>query len=326
MFDLISIGDAAVDHFFKISDAHVELDKGEEELCLSLGSKLPVETYEQILGGNNANNAVGATRLGLKTAIYLNVGSDQAGQFTLSKLKEEGVDSRYVVKNEGMDSNVSALISFKGERTILTYHQDFKYQLPDLDKTRWVYLSSMGKPAQTSEFIGQVENYLERTSAQLFYNPGTMELARGLTKFPKLLSLAKVLILNKEEAGHVLGINHEGKTDIKKMLSSLVNLGPRMAIITDAIRGSFGFDGENFWKLGIFFAKVVDTTGAGDAYATGVLAGLFHGEDLHEAMRWGAANGASVVEQIGPQKGLLTKKEMQKKIAENIKIIAQKVS
>lgn len=322
MFDLISIGDGAVDHFFKISDAHVETEKGEQELCLRLGSKLPVETYEQTLGGNNANSAVGATRLGLKTAIYLNIGSDQAGQFTLSKLKEAGVDDRYVLKNEGKDSNVSALISFKGERTILTYHQDFDYQLPDLDNARWVYLSSMGKRAQTAEFKKQVENYLERTGAQLFYNPGTMELSQGLTKFPKLLSLAKVLILNKEEAEDVLNIKPDKKVDIKQILKELANLGPRMVVVTDGVNGSYGFDGENLWALKAFPAKVVDMTGAGDAYATGLLVGLFHGNNLEEAMRWGAANGASVVESIGTQKGLLDYKQMQDSLEKNSAVAA----
>lgn len=325
MFDLISIGDAAVDHFFKIHDAHVEFERGGEELCLRFGDKLPVEEYQQILGGNNANNAVGATRLGLKTAIYLNIGSDLAGQFTLSKLKEEGVDSRYVVKNEGMDSNVSALVSFKGERTILTYHQDFKYQLPDLDKARWIYLSSMGKSAQTGNFKEQVENYLERTGASLIFNPGTFELAYGLTKFSKLLSLTKLLILNKEESELVLKVQPGKTADIKKLLKELANLGPKMTIITNGENGSFGFDGENFYSLDIFPAVVVDMTGAGDAYATGVLAGLFHGKDLPEAMRWGAANGTSVVNYIGPQAGLLTYNQMQEKLKEHVKIIAKEL-
>ncbi len=64
-------------------------------------------------------------------------------------------------------------------------------------------------------------------------------------------------------------------------------------------------------------------TGAGDSFATGTLAGLFHGETLPNAMRWGAANGASVVEYIGPQAGLLTFKPMQEKLAENSRIIAK---
>ncbi|MFH0937141.1 MAG: carbohydrate kinase family protein [Candidatus Daviesbacteria bacterium] len=317
MFDLISIGDAAVDHFFQISDAHVDLKNGVEELCLRFGDKLPVEKYHLSLGGNNPNNAVGAVRLGLKTAIYLNVGTDLAGKFTLETLKKEGVDTRYVKVNEGMDSNVSALITFQGERTILTYRQAFKYSLPDLEKTKWVYLSSMGKSALDCHLADQVENFIERTGTSLIYNPGPFELNYGIKKFPKLLSLTKLLILNKEEARLVLGKSQ----NIKKMLSKLTELGPKMVIITDGKNGSFGFDGEKFWKLEAFPAEVVDMTGAGDAYATGVLAGLFYGKNLAEAMRWGAANGAAQIEVLGTQAGMLTYDMMQDRLKENSKII-----
>ena len=280
MFDLVSIGDAAVDHFFKIHDAHVEPEKSGEELCLKFGDKLPVEVYHQSLGGNNPNNAVGAARLGLKTAIYVNIGNDLAGKFTLAKLKEEGVDCRYVVVNVGLDSNVSALVSFGGERTILTYHQDFKYQLPDLDKTRWAYLSSMGGSARESNFFPLVENYVERTGATLAFNPGLHELRHGIKKFPKLLSLTKLLIVNLEEAKLILKVEEGRRVETKRLLKELADLGPKVVIITDGKKGSFGFDGENFWSLDVFPAKVVDMTGAGDAFATGVVAGLFYGLDV----------------------------------------------
>lgn len=319
MFDLISIGDAAVDLFFQIHDAEIEMDKGQKELCLRFGDKLPVDKYVQVLGGNNPNNAVGAVRLGMKSAIYLNVGTDSAGKFTLAKLKEEGVDTRYVVTNEGMDSNVSALISFKGERTILTSHQSFKYQLPDLDRSKWIYVSSMGKSAIDCNLNGQVENYLERTGASLIYNPGTYELNFGIKKFGRLLALTKLLILNKEETEEVLGMGQ----GMKKMLKGLLDLGPKMAIITDGKNGSYGTDGEKFYQLDAFPAKVVDMTGAGDAFATGVMAAFFHSKEMPEAMRWGAANGASVVEQVGAQAGLLTYAKMQEKLKENSKIMAK---
>ena len=66
-------------------------------------------------------------------------------------------------------------------------------------------------------------------------------------------------------------------------------------------------------------------TGAGDAYGTGVVAAFCYGKSLAEAMRWGAANGASVVEQIGPQAGLLTYDQMQEKLKENSKIVARDI-
>jgi fructoselysine 6-kinase len=84
-----------------------------------------------------------------------------------------------------------------------------------------------------------------------------------------------------------------------------------MVVVTDGKEGSFGYDGKKIYKQGIFPAEVVDMTGAGDGFAVGALAGLIHGKDLPEAMRWGAANGASVVKFIGAQEGLLSYDKMQ---------------
>ena len=66
-------------------------------------------------------------------------------------------------------------------------------------------------------------------------------------------------------------------------------------------------------------------TGAGDAYATGTLAGLIHGKPLEEAMRWGAANSASVVEQMGSTPGLLSLNKMEEMLKEHKKITAKEV-
>lgn len=327
MFDLISIGDVAIDHFCKIHDAHLALgvDKLRRELCISYGDKLSIELYCQTLGGNNGNNAVGATRLGLKTAAYLNIGTDPAGRQAIDELKKMGVDTRYVVVNQGWDSNVSILVSFQGERTILVYQQPWQYRLPELDRTRWVYVSSMAQTFRESEIMNQISSYLERIGASLVFNPGTYQLEPGLKKFAKVLSMTTLLVVNKEEAELILRMSKEKKTEVKRLLKGLADLGSKMVIITDGKEGSCGFDGEKFYKLAAFSAEVVDMTGAGDAYATGVLAGLFYGHNLSSAMRWGAANGASVVEEIGAQAGLLTYDKIQAKLRENSKIIAKEI-
>ncbi|MDO8429318.1 MAG: carbohydrate kinase family protein [Candidatus Daviesbacteria bacterium] len=326
MFDLISVGDCMIDHFFKIHDAHVALsvDKTKKELCINYGDKIGVDQYDQLVAGNAANNAVGSSRLGLKTAFYTNVGSDPMGQKVIHKMKEEKVESKYVTVNQGLDSNVSAVINFKGERTILVYHQPWKYDLPDLDRTKWVYFTSMSPTFADSKIVDQLINYLERTGARLGFNPGTHQLKHGVKKFPRLLSLMTVLFVNVQEAMLILGL--EEKVNIKKLLKGLSDLGPKMVVITDGGEGSYGFDGESYYKLGVFKAKLLEMTGAGDAFATGTVAGLFHGQILSEAMRWGAANSASVVEQVGPQAGLLTLEAIQSRLKENSNLMAREIS
>lgn len=327
MFDLISVGDATIDNFVQIHDAEVKcnIDKTECKLCIDYGDKIAVDKLTHLVAGNAANNAIGGARLKLRSAIYVNVGSDPSGKQITEKLKEEGVSTGYVVINEGMESNLSTVINFQKERTILVYHQAWKYQLPDLDSAKWIYFTSVSQSFTESNLLNQLTVYLERTGSQLLYNPGTYQIKAGVKKNPKLLALTELFIVNKEEAKRILFGKDDADITIKKLLGGISDLGSKMVIITDGAGGSYGYDNGQFYHLGIFPAKLLEMTGAGDAYATGVLAGLVYGKSLPEAMRWGAANGASVVEQIGPQAGLLTYDRMQEKLKENSKIIAKEI-
>ena len=320
MFDLISIGDAVIDTFVPLTDAHVHFNENLHELCLRYGDKIPVGDSVVQVAGNACNSAVGASRLKLKTSAYINVGGDHDGVRIKDHLKDEGVDTRYVVTNKDLPSNHHVVLNYKGERTILIFHQPWKYHLPDLDKSKWVYFTSLSPTFADSNLLQQMTNYLERSGARMLYNPGTFQIKLGVKKNPRLLSLTEVFIVNLEEAKIILG-----NLTIKKLLQGICDLGPKMAVITDGDKGSYGFDGETYYHLEVFPAKLVEMTGAGDAYATGTLAGLFHGKDLKEAMRWGAANGASVVEQVGPQPGLLTYQKMLEKLKENKTIISKEI-
>lgn len=327
MFDLISVGDSTIDTFIQIHDAQVKCSLNHEDckICVEYGDKIPVDKLEHQVAGNANNSAVGGARLGLKAALYVNVGEDDAGKLITKKLKEEGVDTRYLVVNKGMESNYSAVLNFKGERTIFVYHQHWNYRLPELDKAKWVYFTSIAPSFTQSHLLDELVRYLQYSGAKLLYNPGTYQINAGVKKCPQLLALTEVFVVNKEEAKKILGIKETEEVTIKKLLKGLADLGPKMVIITDGKEGSYGFDGEKCYKLAIFPAKLVEMTGSGDAYATGCLAGFFYGKSLPEAMRWGAANGASVVEQVGPEPGLLTYSKMQDRLKANPKVVPKEV-
>lgn len=323
MFDLISIGDAVIDTFIPLIDAEIEDSKNEKMLCLRYGDKIPVGPSTSLVAGNAANNAIGASRLGLATAIYLHVGSDANGEKIKNKLKDEKVDPRYIIVEKEMPSNHHVVLDFKGERTILVYHQPWEYNLPDLEKSKWVYFTSLSPSFTKSNLVNQLTQYIERTNARLLFNPGTFQIKEGIKKNPRLLSLTEIFIVNLEEAKIILGYDEADTVIPRELLKKILDLGPRKVIITDGENGSYGADAEDYYQLDVFPARIVEMTGAGDAFATGVLSGLFYGKILPEAMRWGAVNGAAVIEQIGPQAGLLTYKEMQKKLKENSNILAK---
>ncbi len=328
MFDLISVGDATIDVFIKINDAHVQCTINKEicELCLKYGDKIAVEEMQNLVAGNAANNAVGSSRLGLKTAMYMNVGADDAGFRIKKKMVEEKVDPVYIKVNEGMESNYSVVLRFQGERSIFVYHQQWVYELPKMESAKWVYYTSASASFANGTFSKDLAEYVKSTGAKMGYNPGTYQMKAGVKNYPEILSATEVFFVNVEEAKRILGLPEENHTDIKELLKKTRDdLGLKIVVITDGREGSYSYDGNDFWKLPEFPGGRVEATGAGDSYATAVCAGLFHGESLPEAMIWGSINAASVVGQVGPQAGLLTLDEIKNRRGGKPEFSAQKI-
>ena len=330
MFDAIVIGDSVIDTYIPLLDASVEKSSSENSMsiCLPFGHKVPVGNSESLVAGNGANAAVGLARLGLKTAIYTHVGNKDDEVYDdriKQKLKEEKVDLRYVSETNDLPSNHNIVLTFKNERTILTHHQPWNYKFPDIDQTRFIYLTSLSPSVAESSLYDHLITYLERTGTKLVFQPGTFQINLGVKKQSRLFLLCSLLVLNKEESKMLLGIDDEKKIEIKSLLKRLHDLGPKNVVITDGKHGSYGFDGEAFFEMDLFPAKLKEMTGAGDAYASGLTAAFLQGKDLSEAMRWGTANSAGVVEEIGPQKGLLHKSKMDEVLKVQKSIVAKEM-
>lgn len=307
MFDIISIGDTTVDMFLHLNEANVACDINKEHcrLCFSYADKVPVESIVKIPGvGNAANNAVGSARLGLKAALYTIVGGDEDGRACKDVLKKEKVSSLYVKTDKKSRTNYSTVLNFQGERTILVYHEERKYRLPPLAKAGLVYFTSMGHGSE--KIHSALLSYVRKNDVKLAFNPGTFQMKLGLAGLLPVFKQCEVLFLNKEEAERILG--HDD--DVKSLLAELHAKGPRLVVITDGTNGSYAYDGKTAYFCPIFDAPVVERTGAGDSYATAFVAALVSGQTISEAMRWGTFNSASVIQYVGAQAGLLTKREI----------------
>lgn len=309
MYDLISIGDASLDVFIAPIE-HEEfctIDKEKCLVCFSYADKIPVSELDFSVGGNAANNAVGMSRLGLKVAILLTVGSDEAGERIKKSLDQEGVSTQFVGIQEGIVSNFSTVVNYSGERTIFVYHAPFEYKFPDNPpKAAWAYLTSMGKGFEP--FYEKVVAWARQNSTKIAFNPGSFQMKGGIDSLRSLFPLIEVLFVNREEAAKFM--NDANSADEKQLLQGMVQLGAKKAVITDGANGSFAFDGQKYYRAGVLPVDAYERTGAGDSFATGVLAALIQGKAMDEALLWGTTNSASVIGHIGPQKGLLKKEEL----------------
>lgn len=308
-FDLITIGDTTIDTFLFIHDATVNcaLKKDVCQLCVNYADKLPVKKMTRLVAGNAANNAVGSRRLGMKTAIVTTLGDDGSGEWIHTKLRAEKVDTKFLTLDKKTDTNASTVLSFHGERTIFVYHAPRKYGLPArLPAAKVIYYTSVGE--HHAKLNQEVVAYIKRTKARLAFNPGTYQLRSGLKALAPVIAVCDTLFVNKEEAMRIVG-PHD---DVRHYLMALHKLGVQVVAVTDGPNGAFVFDGRKFFKIGIPKTKVVERTGAGDAFATGFMAARFYGRGVSEAMCWGTMNSSSVIMFVGPQAGLLTRAGLEK--------------
>lgn len=313
-FDLLSIGDASIDTYMTPMESETvcKLDTEQCLICFSYGDKIPVKNLEFSVGGNAANNSVGAKRLGVNTGIVLTLGDDSTGNMIVDKLRAEGVDLTYVIQQPETASNYSTVVNYSGERTILVYHAPRSYEFPvQLPVTPWVYLTSMGESFRP--FYNHVSDWLKKNSSiKLAFNPGSWQLREGIESYRDIVAGTYVIYVNREEAAKLTNFEGDSTGKERDLLIALNKLGPKISIVTDGGRGSFAYDSINgkFFKVGVLPVDPFERTGAGDAFGSGSLSALIHGKSLDEALLWGTINSASVIGYTGPQKGLLKLEEI----------------
>lgn len=315
MYDVITIGDATLDVFMQIDDAevHCEVDHHNCKLCLPYAEKIAAKRTDFIIGGNAANAAVGARRLGVTSAFFGTIGNDDTGKKIQDVFHKEGVSTEYLTVEPNEPSNYSVVINFQGERTILVHHIPRKYKWNIAHAPKWFYVTSMGSGFEP--IYEKVVAMVRESHAMMAFNPGTHQLNKGLEFLKPALAVTTVLFLNREESAHLLGIDEN--TPIEDLLRGLKSHGPETVVITDGKNGSYALDGTTVYQIGIYDGPLVERTGSGDSYATAFMVARMEGKSVPEAMQWGTANSTSVVAHIGPEEGLLTQDGVQKLIAEN---------
>ncbi len=318
--DVVAVGDTTEDIFLGLHDASLQcdIDGGSCKLCLDYADKIAVESKTVVPAvGNAANHAIGIARLGLQAGVYTVVGNDDQGKKAKEVFEQNHVDSSYLSFDEKRGTNLSIVINFRTERTILVYHEPRTYQLPDISPTKWIYLTSASGSgvkdlhAQTLEFLDK------HPETKLAFNPGTHQIHLGKDELMPVLKKTNLLFVNREEAAQVL----ENETrDIKTLAQGFHDMGIATVVITDGPDGAYASDSRQIYHLDIYPGEVVERTGAGDAFGSGMLAALIHKQTLVEAMRWGNANSTSVVQYIGAREGLLERPAIEHMIKEHADI------
>ena len=240
MFDVIVFGGATRDFFYISSDYKVKVDR----LELVWGEKIVADSLYKDVGGGGCNAAVGFARLGLKTALFSQVGSDSSGEEIANRLKQEGIDPAYLkVKPNGITSSSAILAAKSGEHTIVMYRGtndqliDREVDWKGVRNTRWLYVADIA--AKESDPCLELARLAGNFSLKLAFVPGQHQLRGGLDSLMPILAETEILILNCFEACEILGENYTKVTEaaISKMLRNFQSLGVQTTVITLNVKG-----------------------------------------------------------------------------------------
>ena len=316
--EFFAVGDIVVDTFIKLKDAsvHCRLNNEDCEICMRWGDKIPYELSAFVPAvGNASNAAVSAARLGLPTALRAYVGKDAYGAQCLERLQKEGIDTAYMVTQPEKRTNNYYILWYEGQRTILVNHEQFDYSLPALAATpKWVYFSSFA--ANSLPYHHVWADYLRKhPEIKLAFQPGTFQIQMGKEALAEIYQRSDIFFCNKEEAEKILGLG--AGQDMKELLNQIRALGPKKVVITDDKRGCYAVDESGAMLHCPRYPDPrapYEITGAGDALASTAVAALGLGQPLSEALRWGSANASAVIQEIGAQKGLLTRAQLEERL------------
>jgi len=308
------IGSATWDVFFTTPQAKVGRLKKTDWLMFPYGGKIDARDVRYGFGGGAANVSVSLSKLGLPVRIITRLGNDWRAKEVLANLKKFKVDSSLIERDRYLPTPLSFIATSGGSRDHVAFIDRAASKnliLPSQLKSdiTWCYLTSLanGDWPQATERLFKT---MARSGQKIFWNPGNRQLM-DYKSLSKLLPYLTVLDLNKEEAESLLKSFHIKFNGLGSLLAGLKKLGPQQIIITDGGAGAYYFDGQRMLFQPVFRIKPTNTTGAGDAFGSGWLAGyIYSGGNIKQAMLWGMRNATSVIKSVGAQNGLLTKEKM----------------
>ncbi len=307
MARIVCLGSALQDVYLKDRDDLTEMSVDGHNYFdrLELGTKADIDKVVFSTGGGATNAAVTLARAGHEVVFMGSMGKDPAGEAVLAALDKDGIDTSYICYFKGaVHTGYSViLLAPSGERTVLTCRgASARFDMLDdkdleLIQPDWLYATTTRGDTET---LNKFFKRAKKLETKVMFNPGSKELEHP-DKVMKLLENVNLLIVNKCEAQQLVpGVL------LEELLSKLTNIVPAV-VITDGSRGAIACDGKDKWRIGMYEdVKVVDATGAGDAFGSGLVAALAAGKSFKDALVFASANSTSVVSKVSAKAGILT--------------------
>lgn len=259
-----------------------------------LHSSNPVTIMESC-GGVARNIAENLGRLGCKTSLFTSIGEDKEGEWILQETKKHGVDISQVWRLPTQRTGTyTALLDIDGEMIVSLANMDIYDALtPEMFAEKWSHIAAAqaifldtNVPADCLAYI------IERCRAEsipLFVDPVSSAKAK---KLPQQLDGVEAILPNREEAELLAGVSIGSIEECAEACRKIRERGVKHVVVTMGEQGIY-YQTEGISEhFAPYPTDVVDVTGAGDAFASGLLYGIVSGESFEMACRLGLAASA----------------------------------
>jgi dehydrogluconokinase len=287
------------------------------------GDLAAVRHYEKRIAGADSNVAIGLSRLGFNVAWLSRVGNDSMGRFVTDSLQHEGVDCSHVAVDAGHPTGFQfKSLELEGADPVVEYfrrgsaasHLSINDITPDLLKAR--HLHATGIPAALSdscrELSGALMTQMRDAGRSVSFDPNLRpslwsSQATMIREINQLAGLAHWVMPGLAEGELLTGF--DTPADIARFY---LDMGVEAVVIKLGAEGAYYRTQMNqAFVPGVAVAKVIDTVGAGDGFAVGVISALLENLDFAQATARGNWIGSLAVQSRGDMEGLPTRAALQ---------------
>jgi ribokinase len=289
-FDVVCFGALNVDRLYRVNRI---AGRDEESFIID---------FKEAPGGSAANTAVGLARLGLKTGFIGKASDNREGKLLLNDFKRQNVDiGGVIILREGRSGVAMGYVDTKGDRALYIdpgVNDSLEFKEIDLkyaSNTEFLHLTSFigEKP-----FKAQKELVKRLYDARISFDPGELYARKGLALLKLMMERSFVMFPSENELNLLTGKKYDKGSKI------LIKKGVSIVAVKLGERGCYVTNGKESYLVEPYKVKVVDTTGAGDAFCAGFLYGLIKNKDLYECGKFGNFVASRCIEKVGAREGL----------------------
>jgi ribokinase len=292
LFDVVGFGALNVDKLFKVNRIAV----AEEESFAT--------DYTEACGGSAANTIVGLARLDCKCGFVGKVASDDGGKMLVEDFHKENVNTKGIIHaKQGRSGTVLGFVDQKGERALyIDSGVNDTIGFKEID-TRYAYNTEF---LHLSSFVGQKSFQAQKKllealpeKVKVSFDPGSVYARLGMDKLEPIVKKTFAMMPNSGELELLTG-----ESDYCRGAKFLLEKGVKIVAVKLGAKGCYVTDGKESHVVKPFKVRVVDTTGAGDAFCAGFLYGLIKGKDLSWCGKAGNFLASRCIMEMGARTGL----------------------